>query len=69
MTAEKLSVQTLKEALEAYDWQKTKLLLDAAGGLAVNPDDIAEALRRTGSLVLEYPVATEKRRDVMLKEL
>jgi hypothetical protein len=69
MPAGKLSVETLKDALETYDWQKTKLVLDAAGGPAADPDDIAEALRRTGDLVLEYPVAAEKKRDALLKEL
>ena len=69
MPAGKLSVETLKDALETYDWQKTKLVLDAAGGPAADPDDIAEALRRTGGLVLEYPVAAEKKRDALHKEL
>jgi hypothetical protein len=67
--AGKLSVETLKEALEDYDWQRTKLVLDAAGGPTADPDDIAEALRRAGGLVLEYPMAAEKRRDVLLKQL
>lgn len=69
MTAEKLSVETLKEALETYDWQKTKVLLDAAGGPTVNHDNIAEALRRTGNLVLEYPSTLEKKRNTILQEL
>lgn len=65
----KLSVETLKDALETYDWLKTKLVLDAAGGAAADPDDIAEAIRRAGGLVLKYPVAAEKKRNVLLKEL
>ncbi|WP_139253518.1 NERD domain-containing protein [Burkholderia ubonensis] len=69
MPAAKFSVETLKGALETYDWQEAKRVLDVAGGPAANPDDIAEALRRTGSLVLEYPVAAEKRRDALLKSL
>lgn len=69
MPVEKLSVETLKGALETYDWQKVKRVLDAAGGPAANPDAIAEALRRAGSLVLEYPVATEGKRDALLKSL
>lgn len=69
MAAGKLSVQKLKDALETYDWQNTKAVLDAADGPVAHPDDIAEALRRAGSLVLEYPAAAEKKRDALLKEL
>lgn len=69
MPAGKLSVETLKGALEAYDWQEAKRVLDAAGGPGANPDDIAEALRRAGSLVLEYPGVAEKKRDALLASL
>src|ERR1051326_3026820 len=65
----KLSVEALKAALETYNWQRTKPILDAAGGPAADPNDIAEALRRAGGLVLEYPVAAQKERDALLKEL
>lgn len=65
----KLSIETLKDALEAYDWQKTKLIFEAAGGPTVDPDAVAEALRRSGDLVLPYPCTAEMKRDALIKEL
>lgn len=44
-------------------------MLQASGGPLTDPVAIAEALRRAGALVLEYPTAAEKKRDAMVKEL
>lgn len=67
--AGKLSITTLKQALESLDWAKVKPILDSAGGSAADLNDIDEALRRAGGLVLEYPSAADEKRDALLKEL
>lgn len=67
--AGKLSITRLKEALETLDWANVQLILDAAGGPTVDVDDVSEALRRAGGLVLEYPTAAEKKRDALFEKL
>lgn len=65
----KLSLTKLKDALETFDWAKVRSILDAAGGPTADADAVAEAVRRAGGLVLEYPIAAAEKRDALLKEL
>ncbi|MBI2768364.1 MAG: hypothetical protein HYX47_01970 [Burkholderiales bacterium] len=65
-----LSVEALRAAFETSDWPAAKSLLDNAGGGQDNPEAIAGALRRAGTLIIPYPnKAAEKRRDELLETL
>jgi hypothetical protein len=63
-----LSVNRLKEALETFEWAQVLPLLDGAGD-ALDADEVSEALRRAGGLILKYPASSEKRRDELLAKL
>ncbi len=63
-----LSIEALKKALEKLDWPKAQALLDAAG-VACNPVDVAEALRRAGRLVLTHPTEDQAKRDDLFAAL
>jgi len=70
MPTPELSIEALKNALDRYDWAAVRSALDAAGGRKASPQNVAEALRRARSLVIEYPsAAAEKKRNAVLQEL
>ena len=64
-----LSIETLKKALERFDWGKVKTILDASGQTNWVPEDVAEALRRAGRLVLTHPSKAELKRDELFEGL
>lgn len=65
-----ISIEKLKRALESLVWADVKSLLDGAGGAsAIQPTSIAEALRRSGALILKHPSPNEKKRNKLLEAL